>query len=120
MSEHLIPERLKAARENMGITMAEAARRLNLSKIGHCRYEYGERTPSSQTVEVIARCFNTSVDYLTGKTSDPAADFIIISKKKEPELFEFVTTYKSSDYDSFKKMIAYYQKIQNINDKTTF
>ena len=34
MSAKLIPERLKIVRENMGITMAEASRRLNLSKIG--------------------------------------------------------------------------------------
>ena len=33
MSAKLIPERLKFVRENMGITMAEASRRLNLSKI---------------------------------------------------------------------------------------
>ena len=39
MSAKLIPERLKFVRENMGITMAEASRRLNLSKIGYCRYE---------------------------------------------------------------------------------
>ena len=39
MSAQLIPERLKIARENLGITMAEASRRLNLSKIGYCRYE---------------------------------------------------------------------------------
>ena len=114
MSECLIPDRLKAARENMGITMAEADRRLNLSKIGHCRYEYGERTPSSQTVEVIARCFNTSVDYLTGKTSDPAADYIVIYKEKEPVLFEFISDYHSADSDALKnRMMAYYRQVHD-------
>ena len=43
MENQLIPERLKMAREKLGITMAEASRRLNLSKIGYCRYVYGER-----------------------------------------------------------------------------
>lgn len=57
MSAKLIPERLKFVRENMGITMAEASRRLNLSKIGYCRYEYGERVPSQQTLEIIDSMF---------------------------------------------------------------
>ena len=47
MNEQLLSERIKIARENLGITKAEAARRLNLSKIGYCRYEYGERTEYS-------------------------------------------------------------------------
>ena len=54
MSEHLIPERLRNVREGLGITMAEASRRMNLSKIGYCRYEYGDRSPSPQTIEVFA------------------------------------------------------------------
>ena len=65
MADKIIAKRITAARENLGITKAEASRRLNLSKIGYCRYEYGDRTPSMQTLEVIAQCFNTSVDYLT-------------------------------------------------------
>ena len=90
MSNQLIPKRLKTAREKMGISMAEAARRLNLSKIGYCRYEYGDRTPSPQTVEVIARVFGTSVAYLTGESGDMTPDFIIIDKNGTPELFELV------------------------------
>ena len=86
MSAQLIPERLKIARENLGITMAEASRRLNLSKIGYCRYEYGERVPSPQTVEVIAQCFNTSVDYLVGISDDSTPTQIVIDKNKDPEL----------------------------------
>ena len=65
-----VSDRIKTARENLGITKAEAARRLNLTYIGYCRYEYGDRTPSSQTLELIAQCYGTSVDYLTGKTDN--------------------------------------------------
>ena len=110
MNESLISERITAARENLGITKAEASRRLNLSKIGYCRYEYGERTPSPQTLEVIARCFNTSVDYLTGKTDNMEPDFIVISKKDNEGLFEFVTALRN-DSDSINRLIAYYQSI---------
>ena len=65
--------------------MAEASRRLNLSKIGYCRYEYGERVPSLQTIEIIAQCFNTSVNYLIGVTDNPEPTQIIIDKNPPPD-----------------------------------
>ena len=110
MNHELKPERLKLARERTGISMAEASRRLNLSKIGYCRYEYGERTPSIQTIEAIARCFNTSVDYLTGKTDDPVPDYIVIDKNQSPELFQIIERC-SKDEDVARKFINYFRKL---------
>ena len=111
MNEQLLSERIKIARENLGITKAEAARRLNLSKIGYCRYEYGERTPSIQTLEVIARCFNTSIDYLTGKTDDMNPDCFVISKKDTPVLFDLVASLQNSNDESIKRLLAYYNAL---------
>jgi transcriptional regulator with XRE-family HTH domain len=112
MAEQIIAERIRLAREKMGITMTEAARRLNLSKIGYCRYEYGDRTPSLQTIELIAQCFETSVDYLLGKTSDPAPDYIVIHKDKNPELFEIIRNISVQDNPLQKRLLEYYKKIQ--------
>ena len=111
MSAQLIPERLKIARENLGITMAEASRKLNLSKIGYCRYEYGERVPSIQTIEVIAQCFHTSVDYLVGITDNPSPTQIVIDKESNPELFELIELFRNNDSDQIKRLIAYYQEL---------
>lgn len=111
MNDQLISERLKVARENVGITKAEAARRLNLSKIGYCRYEYGERTPSMQTLEVIARCFHTSVDYLIGVTDDITPDYVVISRKENPIMFELITSLQNSNEDSIKRVLAYYKEL---------
>ena len=108
MNEQLLSERIKIARENIGITKAEAARRLNLSKIGYCRYEYGERTLSIQTLEVIARCFNTSIDYLTGKSDDITPDQVIISKKDNSIIFELVTSLQNENDESLRRLLAYY------------
>ncbi|MBR5974060.1 MAG: helix-turn-helix transcriptional regulator [Clostridiales bacterium] len=109
MKSELDIARLKKAREGKGITMAEAARRLNLSKIGYCRYEYGERTPSTQTLEAIARCFGTSVAYLTGESEDISPDIIIIEKEKDPELFLLVQRI-SADKDAASRILEYYKK----------
>lgn len=111
MHEQLLSERIKIARENIGITKAEAARRLNLSKIGYCRFEYGERTPSIQTLEVIARCFNTSIDYLTGKTDNMNPDCFVISKKDTPVLFDLVAFFQNSNDESIKRLLAYYNAL---------
>lgn len=111
MSEQQLANRIKKAREEMGITMAEAARRLNLSKIGYCRYEYGERTPSVQTLEVIAQCFGTSVDYLLGNTNDMSPDCIVIRKDTDPELYELYRGLSDQDSSVRKRMITYYDKI---------
>ena len=113
------PARLKMSREKNGITMAEAARRLNMSKIGYCRYEYGERTPSFQTIEIIAQCFNTSVDYLLGKTEDDSPDYIIINKTTSPELFEIVREFSSLNHSAQDRLLAYINKItKEMTDKS--
>lgn len=111
MDGKILSERLKIARENIGITKAEAARRLNLSKIGYCRYEYGERTPSIQMIEVIARCFNTSVDYLTGKTVDSSPDSIVINKGDNPMMFELIHSLQNANEDTVKRLLTYYKKM---------
>jgi len=107
MSDNIIAQRITEARNNLGITKAEAARRLNLSSIGYCRYEYGERTPSMQTLEVIAQCFGTSVEYLTGKTDDISPAKIVVDKKTNPELFNLVQTLSSSDNDQIRRISIY-------------
>lgn len=117
MTNQLIPERLKSARESLGISMAEAARRLNLSKIGYCRYEYGDRTPSPQTVEVIARVLGTSVAYLTGESKDMKPDFIMISKKEAPELFELIETLSTYNSATQKRLLAYAQRLNSTPKK---
>lgn len=110
MGKQIIIERLINARERLGINKAEAARRLNLSRIGYNRYESGERTPSPQMMEIIAQCFNTSVDYLTGKTTNISSNSIVIRKDDEPDLYELVNEL-TSDQMLLRRMLAYYKKL---------
>ncbi|MBR1508394.1 MAG: helix-turn-helix transcriptional regulator [Eubacterium sp.] len=112
MRTEINPECLKAARLKKGITMAEAARQLNISKIGYCRYEYGDRTPSMQMVEAIARCFDTSVSYLIGETTDDMPDSITINREDDAELFEFIVKLRE-DENLISRMMAYLNGIDN-------
>lgn len=110
MSDNIVAQRIKAARENLGITMAEASRRLNLSKIGYCRYEYGERMPSVQTIELIAQCFHTSADYLLGHADDAAPDKLVVEKQKEPALYDMIQELRENQ-DLMKRLLAYYHQL---------
>lgn len=113
MSAQFQPGRLIERREVLGITKAEAARRLSLSKIGYCRYEYGDRTPSAQTLEVISQCFGTSVDYLVGLTDDPSPQQYVIEKESSPELFTLIESCQNANSDQINKLLAYCKQITN-------
>ena len=112
MDNKLIPDRLIKARENLGLTKAEASRKLGLSKIGYCRYEYGERIPSPQMMDIIAQSFNTSTEYLTGQTDDMSPNCILIKKEDTPELFKIVEELSSTDQKMLKRILTYYEKIK--------
>ena len=111
MQTQLNTQNLRLARENAGLSKAEAARKLQLSCIGYCRYEYGDRTPSIQIIKAIANCFSTSVDFLQGKTTNMSPDTILIKKEEKPELFELVQELSSSEESQIKRLLLYYKKL---------
>ena len=63
MNTDFSPVRLREIRTRNDLSMAEAGRLLNMSKMGYCRYEYGDRVPSYQTIQYIAELMGTSYDY---------------------------------------------------------
>ena len=107
------PERLIELRESLGISKAEAARRLNMSAMGYGRYENGSREPSFQTVSFIASTFDTTTDYLYGKNTNPESDILVISKDNT-ELYELIRTIQNNKALE-KKVLAYYKKMLNKN-----
>lgn len=104
------PERLIELRKSLGINKAEAARRLNMSAMGYGRYENGDREPSFQTVGFIAQTFNTSIDYLYGKTDNRDVDFIVLSKEKDPLLFEIVQSARDNE-ELCKRLMMYAKEL---------
>ena len=60
--------RMKALREEKGISMKEAALKLGIPYTTYVNYEKGAREPNSEMLIEIANFYNTSIDYLLGKT----------------------------------------------------
>ncbi|WP_026658015.1 helix-turn-helix domain-containing protein [Butyrivibrio sp. AC2005] len=117
MNISLNKARLKECREAAGISKMEAAKRMHLSQPAYLRYESGERTPSLQTLTVIANVLNTSVEYLIDQSDDPAPISFTISKADDPELFEIIRICKVSDNNMINRLITYANKLSKASSK---
>lgn len=62
--------RLSELRTDKGISMKEAARLLDMPYTTYVNYEKGTREPNSETLITLADFYNTSVDYMIGKSSE--------------------------------------------------
>ncbi|WP_101698537.1 helix-turn-helix domain-containing protein [Clostridium minihomine] len=62
---------LKQLRKNKGLTQAELAQELGMSKSSISMYEIGAREPDFETLEAFADYFNVDMNYLTGWSDDP-------------------------------------------------
>ena len=109
-------ERLQECRMKLGISKQEAAKRINVSQPTYLRYERGQRNPSIQVITRIATEFDTSVDYLIGVSDFNTPDAYLISKAKNPELFDFISTYNSLDDNFQKRLLTYLFKLIEENN----
>ena len=59
--------RISELRNKLGISMKEAAARLDMPYTTYVNYEKGTREPNSETLIKLSRFFGTTIDYLLGK-----------------------------------------------------
>lgn len=64
--------RIRQLRKERHITQIKMAMDLNMSQNTISRYERGEREPGIAELIAIADYFHVSVDYLIGRTENPA------------------------------------------------
>lgn len=115
MTNTLICERLAECRKNLGITKQQAAKLMQMSQPAYLRYESGKRTPSIHVIYFMANILNTSVEYLTGQTDDPKPTCYWVSMNTEPEIFTLIETYRYSNEDMKKRLLAYASEINTHN-----
>lgn len=61
-------ERIRNLREDKDLTQTEVAKILNMSQTGYSKYEVGENDIPTTILIKLADFYNTSVDYLLGRT----------------------------------------------------
>lgn len=71
MSEKLVA-RLIFCRKNKGVTQKEVAQAIKISERGYQRYEGGDHVPTLGITIALADYFDVSLDYLVGRSDDPA------------------------------------------------
>ena len=59
--------RLRALREERGLTLEQVANSVGTTKVSIGRYEKSEREPKSEMLNLLADFFKVSVDYLLGR-----------------------------------------------------
>lgn len=95
--------RLKELRESKGLNMKETARLLSIPYTTYVNYEKGQREPTSEVLILLADFFDTSVDYLVGRTTShvrttPVHGEIVPPQfPMEPEEIELIKKYRKLD-----------------------
>ena len=112
MSVYLDINRLKKCREALGITRQEASKRIGVSQPAYVRYEAGTRTPSIQVISEMAKVFQTSTDYLTGKTDISTPDYIILNKSESPAICSIIETCSKFSDEQLEHLQIYLQKLK--------
>ncbi|WP_306008682.1 helix-turn-helix domain-containing protein [Bacillus sp. MMSF_3353] len=120
-------ERLSELRKNQKWSLQDTADRLGIAKSTYAGYENGYRLPSLQSLAKIADLFDTSVDYIIGRTenSHQIKDIIEITKLlKEPDQTllidgEVLSTEELIDFIAFvrSKRELSSKRIENIKSR---
>lgn len=65
-------KRIRDLREDHDKTQREIASHLNMPQPQYCRYETGKRDIPTEILIALADYYNTTTDYLLGRTDDPS------------------------------------------------
>ena len=102
----LVCNRVKELRRARGLSQRDIGKMIGVTKVSVCGYENGTRTPSLESLQLLADIFEVSTDYLLGRelyvVSDKVTRYvgsiseedieIIKEIKKMPEIYELMKT----------------------------
>lgn len=92
-----LADRIKALRENAGLTQAEVARTLGISRSGVNAWEMGLSVPSTQYVVELAKKFDVSADYLLGLEDTASISVKGLSHKQVSVLLELIQCFRDGN-----------------------
>lgn len=76
-------ERLKSLRSEAGFSQTKLGRMLNKTRNNISQYELGKRSPDLETLKQIADLFQTTSDYLLGRTDYPRGRLVTVEELEE-------------------------------------
>ena len=102
----MFSERLKQLRQNNRYTQDLLAEKLGISRVAYTKYEGGKNMPTPDKLEKPADIFEVSVDYLLGRTDDPAPyKDVNADVEYPPELQKLISLAQKLPPDKLKTII---------------
>lgn len=92
----MIADKIKILREKRGITQAELARKLGVTRSGVNAWEMGISVPSTQYIAELSVFFGVSVDYLLGLNNTSTISVEGLSDREIASILEIIQCYKNN------------------------
>ncbi|MBP3402052.1 MAG: helix-turn-helix transcriptional regulator [Clostridia bacterium] len=93
----MIADKIKLLREKSGMTQAELARKLGVTRSGVNAWEMGITTPSTQYVVELSMLFKVSTDFLLDMPLGVTVSVDGLSDREIASIIEIVNCYKCRD-----------------------
>lgn len=97
-----LSERIKSLRERSGLTQADIARQLGLTRSGVNAWEMGLSVPSTQYIVELAKRFEVSTDYLLGMENTSSISVKGLTQKQVIVLLDTIECFR--EIEKLKKM----------------
>ena len=98
----MIADRIRMLREKMGITQAELAKRLGLTRSGVNAWEMGISVPSTQYIIELSLFFGVSSDYLLGLSEKATVSVEGLSDREISAVVEVIDCFRGHKCDKCK------------------
>jgi len=96
----MIADKVKTLREKRGITQAELAKRLGITRSGVNAWEMGISVPSTQYIVALARFFDVSTDYLLDLPTTATVSVDGLTEREIASVVEIIQCYKAKEGSS--------------------
>lgn len=93
----MIADKIKLLREKSGMTQAELARKLGVTRSGVNAWEMGITTPSTQYVVELSMLFKVSTDFLLDMPSGVTISVDGLSDREVASLIEVANCYRNME-----------------------
>jgi transcriptional regulator with XRE-family HTH domain len=101
-------KRLRELRKEKKLTMKELGKKFNLAESTISGYENENRKPDMDIIKQFADFFETSVDYLLGRTNDPSISKVVTyNSEVETLILESLEGLSEDQIKEVKKHIEY-------------
>jgi len=107
----MLGTRIKELRIKADLTQDELAEKLELKQSTIGMIETNKRNPSSDTIIKIADLFNTTVDYLLGRTNTPNSNLNKADSSFSPEIRKIARASEKMTPDKSQQMLKILQNI---------